>query len=82
MNIIIREIKANLKAFIIWGLSLSALLLVASTEFSAFAGDPAIGEAMAQFEVMFQALGSSAADMTKPEGFLSILSIYIYLPLE
>lgn len=81
MNIIIRELKANLKSFLIWGLSLVGLYLVASIEFSAFAGDETIVDAMAEFEDLFRALGSASADMTTPQGFLSILSIYIYLPL-
>lgn len=81
MNIIKRELQANLKSFLIWGLSLVSLYLVASIEFNAFAGDPTIADAMAQFETLFQALGTESADMTTPQGFLSILSIYIYLPL-
>ncbi len=36
---------------------------------------------MEQFEALFTALGTSSANMTTPEGYLSILSIYIYLPL-
>jgi len=81
MNIIKRELKANIKSLIIWALSLSSLYFVASIEFNAFAGDQAIADAMAQFETIFQALGTASSDMTTPEGFLSILSIYIYLPL-
>lgn len=81
MNIIKRELQANFKSLLIWGLSLVSLYFVASIEFNAFAGDQAIADAMAQFETLFQALGTASSDMTTPEGFLSILSIYIYLPL-
>ncbi|AIO18538.1 ABC-2 family transporter protein [Candidatus Izimaplasma bacterium HR1] len=81
MNIIIRELKANFKAFLIWGLSLVGIYFIASIEFGAFAGDLAIAEAMERFEALFTALGSASSDMTTAEGFLSILSIYIYLPL-
>ena len=81
MNIIKRELKANFKSFLIWGISLVSIYLVASIEFEGLHGDPAIADAMAQFEALFQALGTSSADMTTPEGYLSILSIYIYLPL-
>lgn len=80
MNIIVRELKANLKSFIIWGVSLSAIYLVASIEFEAFAGSQTIADAMEKFEALFLALGSGSTDMTTPEGFLSILSIYIFLP--
>lgn len=81
MNILSLEFKMNLKSLLIWSTSLVFIYVVASIEFSAFAGDPAIQEAMAEFDILFQALGSEVADMTTPEGFLSILSIYIYLPL-
>ncbi|XMB67523.1 ABC transporter permease subunit [Mycoplasmatota bacterium zrk1] len=81
MNIIKRELKANLKSLLVWIVPLGAVMYAASVEFSAFAGDPAIADAMKQFEFMFKALGSSVADMTKPEGFISIVSLYIYLPL-
>lgn len=81
MNIMKRELKANLKSLLIWSLSLMVIYCIASIEFSAFQGDPVIAEAMSQFEAMFQALGVESTDMTTPEGYLSILSIYIYLPL-
>jgi len=81
MNIIKREFMANLKSLLLWTIPLMVLHAVASIEFSAFAGDPAIAEAMENFEILFQALGTNVADMTKPEGFISIVSIYIYLPL-
>jgi ABC-2 type transport system permease protein len=81
MNIIKRELQANFKSLLIWGLSLVTLYYVASIEFGAFAGNQAIADAMAQFEAVFQALGTASSDMTTPQGFLSIMSIYIYLPL-
>ncbi len=80
MNIIKRELQANLKSFLIWSLSLVSIYFIASIEFEAFAGSETIGNAMDQFEELFSALGASSADMTTPEGFLSILSIYIFLP--
>lgn len=82
MNIILHEFKANLKSIIIWILSLSLLFYVASIEFEMFQGDPNIQEAMATFQYMFDALGATAADMTTAAGFLSLVSIYIYLPLS
>ena len=81
MNIIKRELKANLKPFIIWILSISVVIFAASTEFGVFRDMPDIFEAMEGFEVMFQALGGTIANMTTPEGFLSLMSIYLYLPL-
>ncbi len=81
MNLYIREFKNNFKPLLVWSLSLVAIYYVASIEFAAFANNPAITDAMDQFEVLFQALGTASADMTTPQGFLSIMSIYIYLPL-
>ncbi len=82
MNIIKREFKANFKSLIIWILSLMALHYVASIEFEAYAGNQEIAVAMKQFESLFAALGSSVADITTPSGFISIVAIYIYIPLS
>ncbi|XMB72912.1 ABC transporter permease subunit [Mycoplasmatota bacterium WC30] len=80
MNIIFHELKSNLKSFIIWFLSLSALFYVASFEFEMFQSDPLITEAFDSFGFIFDALGG-VPDMTTAAGFLSLLSIYIYVPL-
>lgn len=82
MNIIKRELRANLKALIIWMFSISFIIFAASTEFGAFRDNPEIMDAMEGFEVMFQALGGSVTNMSTPEGFLSLMSIYLYLPLS
>jgi ABC-2 type transport system permease protein len=81
MNLFKHEFISNFKSLLIWTVSLLFLYGVASIEFEAYYGNAQIADAMAQFEIVFQALGTSAADMTTPEGFLSILSVYIYLPL-
>ena len=81
MNIIKREFRANIFPLLIWVASLSFIMFGASIEFSVFQGDAAIQEAMDQFDVIFQALGSTVADMTTAIGFIGILSVYIYLPL-
>lgn len=80
MNIIFRELRSNLKSFLIWGISLVSIYFVASIEFEAFAGSETIANAMDKFEALFTAIGAASTDMTTPEGFLSILSIYIFLP--
>lgn len=81
MNIFLYELRANLKSLLIWGASLAFIYYVASIEFSAFQGDPEIQAAMEQFEILFQALGTASSDMTTAEGYLSILSLYIFLPV-
>lgn len=81
MNIIIREIKSNLKGFIIWVASLSSIFIMASFEYEAFAGSEEIANAMESFDFLFNAIAGGAVDFTTPEGYLSLVSIYIYLPL-
>ena len=81
MNIVKREFKTNLKTLILWIMPLILIHYGASIEFMAFEGNEEIAEAMSEFEALFSALGSSSADMTTPEGFISMMSIYIYLPL-
>ncbi len=81
MNIIKRELKANLKSFFLWLIPLSLIMYVVSIEFETFTNNPEIIAAMESFEVLFQALGASIADMTTPEGYVSLVSLYIFLPL-
>ena len=81
MNIILKEAKGYIIPLLIWLASLISIYMVASIEFDAFQGNDEIAQAMAQFEQLFIALGTSPQDMTTPEGFLGIMAIYIYLPL-
>lgn len=81
MNVIIQEIKSNLKGFIIWAISLGLLFFIASFEYEAFAGSEDVARVMEQFDFLFQALAGTTADISTPEGYLSLVSIYIYLPL-
>ena len=83
MNIIFRELKANCKGFLIWTISLALLFFAASAEYSVFAGNDAVADALDSptIQIMFQALGVDKIDMMSPEGYLSIMSFYIYLPL-
>jgi len=81
MNIILHEIKSNLKEFIIWTVALSVLFYVASFEYETFAGSEEIAAAMESFGFFFDALAGMSIDISTPEGYLSLISIYIYLPL-
>ncbi|MCK5762461.1 MAG: hypothetical protein KAH16_06150, partial [Candidatus Izimaplasma sp.] len=82
MSLIKREFKANLKTFIIWISVITLVLFVASTEFGVFRDNPEIMDAFEGFDAMFDAMGGSLTDMTTPEGFLSLMSIYLYVPLS
>lgn len=83
MNIIKRELKANLKGYIVWIVSLGLLFFAASAEYSVFAENQAVADALNNptFQVMFQALGVNDVNIMTPEGYLSLMSFYIYLPL-
>jgi len=55
-----------------------------SFEFKAFQGNQEIQDLMESpvFDMFFGALGTGSMNFITPEGFLSVLSIYIYLPLS
>lgn len=81
MNIIKRELRANLKSFIIWISALLLLFIAVSTEFSAFRENPDIIEALDGFDAFYQALGITISNMGTPEGYISMMSIYLYVPI-
>lgn len=81
MNIIFHELKTNLKAFIIWTVALSLLFYAASFEYEAFATNDLINQYLDSFEPFFRALAGMTVDINTPEGYLSLISLYIYLPL-
>ncbi len=81
MNIIKRELRANLKSFIIWFVTLSGLAYVASMEYVAFRDSENLMESMQSFVALFEALGLQVTNLATPEGFLSFECIYFYIPL-
>lgn len=81
MTIFKYELKRNVKQVFIWFSLLLVILVVASLEFKVYQGDTEIQEAMATFEPFFKALGMAGIDFTTAIGFVSIFSLYIYLPL-
>lgn len=81
MNIICRELRANLKSFIIWIVSLLLMFIAVSSEFSAFRDNPEILNAMEGFGGIYDALGITLDNIITPEGFISMMSIYLYIPI-
>jgi len=83
MNIIKHEFKANFIALILWTFSLIIIIFLVSFEFEIFQGNLEIQEFMDSplFQQFYGALGAGNVNIMTPEGFLSLLSIYIYLPL-
>ena len=81
MNIIYRELNVNLKTFIIWMISLLLVFAAVSTEFSTYRDNPEILEAMDGFGGFYDALGITLDNVITPEGFVSMMSIYLYVPI-
>jgi len=83
MNIFVRELKANFRSLIIWGVIVLLIVLEALTEFSAFAGNPemlAILDSMPQ--ALLDAFSMQAFNLTTLSGFFGIMFIYLSLILS
>lgn len=82
MNIIKHEFKSNLKGFLIWIGSLLFIVGAASLEYVAFTDNPDMMDLLESFKSMFDALGIPLVDLSRPEGFLAMMSIYLYVPVS
>jgi ABC-2 type transport system permease protein len=83
MNIFVRELKANLKSLLIWGVIVILLVVEALTEFSAFAGDPdtlAVLDSMPQ--ALLDAFSLQAFNLTTLSGFFGVMFTYLALILS
>lgn len=82
MNILLRELKANLKSLLIWSASMAALIYIGMIKYSAFTktGD-AINELFNQMpESVLKVLGISlGTDLTSVGVFYSIFFLYFLL---
>lgn len=82
MNIVKRELKSNLKSMIIWSIALAFLVVVWMVEFESFAGNPDINRFMESLpEAMLNAIGMGDLDIASLKGFISTISLYLYLIL-
>lgn len=82
MNIIKRELKANLKSVTIWGIAIAFLVTVWMIEYESFAGNPAIDELMAAMpQEMLAVLGMQDFTLGSLNGFIGSISLYLYLLL-
>jgi ABC-2 type transport system permease protein len=83
MNIFVRELKANLRSLIIWGVILILFVMVGVSKFSAYADNP---EMLAVLDAMPAALLSAfnlkAFNLTTVTGFLGVLFAYYALLLS
>lgn len=82
MNIIKRELRAHLKAFLIWSGSIFAFVYMMMSEFSAYYNNPEMGEILDMMpEELLKAMSMEAANLTTVSGFISVASLYIYIML-
>lgn len=82
MNIIKRELRANLKSLLIWSGCISATIVIMMTEFEAFAGNPEMASLFdAMPEAIMTAFSLAGANMTTLSGFVSMASVYFYIML-
>lgn len=82
MNIIKRELRANLKSMIIWSISIAFLVTVWMIEFESFANNPYIDDFMKSIpEGILSAMGMSNLDISSLNGFIGTISLYLYLLL-
>ncbi len=82
MNIVKRELKANLKSTIIWSLAIGFLIFVWMIEYESFANNPAIDEFMKALpQGMMSALGMQDMTLSSLKGFIGSISLYLYLLL-
>jgi len=81
MNIILRELKANRKALIIWCISMFLLIAMGMVKYSGFSKmGSEINEMMESLpKVMTSMLGLNGIDLTSIDGFYSMFFIYFTL---
>lgn len=82
MNIIKRELRANLKSMIIWSIAVVFLVTVWMIEYESFAGNTDINDFMNSMpQGILQAMGMADLNLASLNGFISTISLYLYLLL-
>ena len=82
MNIFLREVKANLKSLLIWGVIVVLFVMVGTSKFSAYANNPEMLKVLdAMPPAMLAAFSFKAFNMTTITGFLGIMFTYYALML-
>jgi ABC-2 type transport system permease protein len=80
MNIFIRELKANLKSLVIWSVIIAILIYLATTKYTAFAGDPEMLKMVDSLPpAMLDVFSMRAFNLTTISGFYGIMFIYFGL---
>ena len=82
MNIIKRELKSNLKSMVFWSVGIILLISLWMIEYKALADNPAINDLLNSMpSSLLDSLGMGGMDLSSVGGFISALSLYIYLIL-
>lgn len=82
MNIVKRELKSNLKSLFFWSLGIIFLIVVWMIEYESFAGNPAIDDLLDSMpSALLDGMGMGNMDLSSVAGFISALSLYLYLIL-
>jgi ABC-2 type transport system permease protein len=80
MNIFIRELRANLKSLIIWGVIVILFTVVGFSKFSAYYNNPEMSAILNDFPpAMVEALDLNAFNLTTVTGFFGIMFAYYAL---
>lgn len=80
MNIIKRELRANLKSLILWSFFVSLIIVMASTEFNAFKDMANVDEMMNAFPPELRtALGIDVIRFDQPQGYFSYIGQYFMM---
>lgn len=82
MNIILRELRAHSKSLLIWVVSMFAVSLMWTAEFSAYYKNPEMLEILDAIpQAMLEAFFMANANFTTLTGFISVVIIYYYIML-
>ncbi|MFO7623471.1 MAG: ABC transporter permease subunit [Anaerolineales bacterium] len=80
MNIFLREVRANLKSLVIWGVIVTLLIMIAVGKYAGFANNP---EMLAMIEAMppavMDAMNMRAFNLTTLSGFYGVMFLYFGL---
>lgn len=80
MNIILRELKANRKALIVWSISMFLLVVSGMAKYTAYSAGGQAGAVFNDMPYSVKALlGFGSFDPTTPSGFFAMLFLYIEL---
>jgi ABC-2 type transport system permease protein len=83
MNIFARELKANLKSLLIWGVIVILIVMVGVSKFSAYYGNPEMLKILdAMPPAMLAAFSLQAFNLTTVSGFFGVMFSYLALLLS